>query len=153
MGMKDKLLLELIIVLALVGYGLWTYSDNPNLFTGNTQINPVQETMEDTDTKNTGVPAGTSAPDYGQALLQYKDARIQLDQNCKANPTNLTFKNNTSVMIDNRANISRVVKVGSTFTIPAYGFEIVKLTSSSLPDTWYVDCGTSQNVATILIQR
>jgi len=56
-------------------------------------------------------------------------------------------------MIDNRAPVARTVKVGSTFPIKAYGFKIVNLSSATLPATWYVDCDSSQNVATILIQK
>jgi hypothetical protein len=55
-------------------------------------------------------------------------------------------------MIDNRSEVARTVKVGSSFGIKAWGFEIVKLSSATLPATWYVDCDKSQNVATILIQ-
>lgn len=89
---------------------------------------------------------------YQQALVKYKDARIQLDKTCQASPDKMTFKNGTSIMIDNRAPVARTVKVGSTFSIKAYGFKIVKLSSDTIPATWLVDCDGSQNVSTILIQ-
>jgi hypothetical protein len=90
---------------------------------------------------------------YATALALYKDKRIQLDQACIATPNNLTFKNNTKIMIDNRSDQTRAVKVGSTMSIKPWGFKIVTLSSATLPATWLVDCGASQNVATILIQK
>lgn len=89
---------------------------------------------------------------YEQALIKYKDARLQLDKTCQASPDKMTFKNGTSIMIDNRAPVSRTVKVGSTYTIKAYGFKIIKLSASKLPVTYLVDCDKSQNVSTILLQ-
>src|SRR3989338_8943099 len=111
------------------------------------------ESTEDTSegSVNANVPA-VSSLNYTQALEKYKNARIELDPSCQARPNVVTYKNNTSVMIDNRSNVARTVKVGSTFPLKAYGFKIVKISSATLPFTWYVDCDKSQNVATILIQ-
>ena len=146
---KDhKVLFELIIVLILVGFGLWALKKNPVIVpvaNDNQIMSPTNGTV------NTNTP--TALLSYAQALTQYKDARIQLDQNCRASPNNITYKDNTNIMIDNRAAVARVVKVGSVFTVSAYGFKIVRLTSATLPATWYVDCDSSQNVATILIQK
>lgn len=90
---------------------------------------------------------------YQNALLKYKDARLQLDTTCQGSPDRMTFKNGTNIMIDNRSPNTRTVKVGSTFTIKPWGFKIVNLSSATLPATWYVDCDQSQNVSTILIQK
>ncbi|MFM7088427.1 MAG: hypothetical protein ACKOW9_02765 [Candidatus Paceibacterota bacterium] len=101
-------------------------------------------------TKETTVPAKLS---YADALVKYKDARIQFDAECRAVPGNVTYKDGTEIMLDNRAGVSRTITLGSTFTIGAYGFKIVKVTSNVLPYTYLVDCGDKQNVATILVQR
>lgn len=90
---------------------------------------------------------------YADALVLYKDKRIQLDANCIATPNNPTFKNNTKIMVDNRSAVSRTVKLGGVMTIPAWGFKIVTLSANVLPATWLLDCGSSQNVATVLIQK
>ena len=90
---------------------------------------------------------------YQNALAKYKDVRIQLNANCQADPTQMTFKNGTEIMMDNRSPKDRTVKVGSIYNIKAWGFKIVKLSSATLPATWLVDCDKSQNVATILIQK
>lgn len=111
------------------------------------------ESVEDTSegSENVGNIAATIS--YQDALVKYKNARIQLDKTCQASPDKMTFKNNTTIMIDNRSAIDRVVKVGSTFNLKAYGFKLVKLSSATLPATWLVDCDNSQNVSTILIQK
>ena len=98
-----------------------------------------------------GAPAATIA--YADALIKYKDARLQLDTICQASPDKMTFKNNALLMVDNRAPVARTVHIGSVFPIKAYGFKIVKLSSATLPVTWKVDCDSSQNVSSILIQK
>ena len=118
------------------------------------QNNPVIDSVEDTTpgSINTGA-SKTATISYANALIKYKDARLQLDKACQGSPNAMTFKNGASLMIDNRAPVARVVKVGSIFNIKAYGFKIVKLSSSTLPATWLVDCDKSQNVATVTIQK
>jgi hypothetical protein len=113
------------------------------------------EQVDDTTTEVGAVviKPKTNSISYQQALVKYKDHRIQLGQDCQATPTSVTYKNGTSIMIDNRSNVARTVKVGSNYTINAWSFKVVNLTSSTLPATWLVDCGKQQNVATILIQK
>ncbi len=143
---KENPVIILVIVLALVVLGLWIKDNaSPVPITENIMtVPPVDITPE---------YIGTNPMSYAQALAKYKDARIQLDEKCQANPSYATYKNGTSVMIDNRSTSARTVKVGATYIIKAYGFKIVNLSSSILPVRWLVDCGKSQNVATIFIQK
>lgn len=91
---------------------------------------------------------------YDQAVTTYKDARIQFSQTCQASPMQPTFKNGTEIMLDNRSSEIKTLAFDSTtYTIPAYGFEIVTLSAMTLPHTVFVDCNTSQNVTSILIQK
>jgi hypothetical protein len=110
---------------------------------------------EDTSGTTVKTPGESKTPSltYVQALALYKDKRIQLDPSCQATPDNSTYKNGTSIMIDNRSDKTRTVKAGSTFTLKPWGFKIINLTSTTLPTAWYVDCDSSQNVSTILIQK
>jgi hypothetical protein len=117
--------------------------------TNNTEV--IQATPAKPAVKNVKNSASTIS--YEDALVQYRDYRIQLNKDCQAIPNNVTYKNGTSIMIDNRSSVERDVRVGSNYTIPAWGFKIINLTSSTLPATWLVDCGAQQNVATILIQK
>jgi len=90
---------------------------------------------------------------YAEALVKFKDKRIQIDESCQAMPRAMTFKNNTNIMIDNRGKIGRRVKIGEVINVKAWGFKIINISSATLPATWLVDCDASQNVATILIQK
>ncbi len=90
---------------------------------------------------------------YAEALVKYKDFRLQFDTECRAVPNNVTYKDGTEIMIDNRSGANRNFVVGSLFTVAPYDFKIVKVSSNVLPYTYLVDCGDKQNVATILLQR
>ena len=144
------MLVELVLVLVLVGFGLWSLK---NSTPSSDSVKTDQTTTGNTTNGGGNIVNPTATISYQNALVQYKDARIQLEGNCQASPDNSTFKNGANIMIDNRSDKTRTVKVGSTFTIKPWGFKIVNLYSPSLPATWYVDCDASQNVATILIQK
>jgi len=150
MNKGENAIIILVIVAVLAVYGLWSMRNNPIStvnynqpipFVGYTNNNPI-------NIINYMPTAG-----YEQALLEYKNARIQLDKNCQATPNYVTYKNDTNIMIDNRSAIARTVKVGSVYTIEPYGFKIIKLLSPILPVTWFINCDNSPNVATILLQK
>ncbi len=146
----------LVLVLAIV---IWSANkkDEPKISEPSSEEQAEVESVEDTTEGSVNAPAAATAPakllSYKEALVLYKDRRIQLDTVCQAHPNAATFKNGSSIMVDNRSAVTRTVKLGSTFTIKGYGFKIVKLSSSTVPATWLIDCDSSQNVATILIQK
>ncbi|MFA5936803.1 MAG: hypothetical protein WC822_02900 [Candidatus Paceibacterota bacterium] len=123
--------------------------DNSNQNVDQTALTPTE------DTSIGSVHTAKNAPSisYEEALVKYKDTRIQFDSLCRAIPNAVTYKNNISIMLDNRAPVARVVKIDSAYTVKAYGFKIIKLSSTALPITWLVDCNKSENVATILLQK
>lgn len=146
-----NLWLVLGALLVIFSWGWWSFQNDlvtPAIKVANLPINIVKKAV---DIYNP--PSVAVSPSYTQALLTYKDARIQLDSDCRAVPNKVTFKNGTYIMIDNRAAVARTVTVGSTFSIPAYGFKVVDLSSSVLPATWYVSCDNRVKVASILIQK
>lgn len=110
------------------------------------------ESSQDINSQDTG--AAIVPISYAQALVKYADRRIQLDATCQAFPNNVTYKDNTGIMIDNRSPYTRSVTIGSTFTIKPWGFKIVVLPDVYLKSrTILMDCGKAFNVATILIQE
>lgn len=116
-----------------------------------------EDASEDTTDGSINTAPGSTATtiSYANALLKYKNSRIQLGtgQQCTATPNNMTFKNGTTIMIDNRASVARTVKIGAQYTVKGYSFKLIKLSSSTLPMKYLVDCGSQQNVATILLQK
>ena len=147
---KGNAVLELIVVLALVIFALWSMKNSSTTVV--VSDTPGIVSTEDTSTGSVNVVA-PKILSYEQALVRFKDSRIQLDKNCQAYPNVVTYKNNTDIMIDNRSPLARTIKIGSVYNVKAYGFKIIRLSSLTLPVTFLMDCGTSENVATILIQK
>jgi len=129
----------------------------------NKNVIPVQDvgqnidqtiiSMEDTSAGSINADNSTSPMNYAQALAKYKDTRIQFNEMCQVIPKNVTYTNNSDIMIDNRASVDRTVKIDSVYNIKSYSFKIIKLSSETLPMKWLVDCDQSQNVATVSIQK
>lgn len=131
----------------------------------NTKTNKISQDVLDgeiadktTESKEDTVkPVVTTKPvvkmSYANALNTYKDRRIQLNDACQTTPNTMTFKNGTTIMIDNRSSTTRKLNVNGAYTVGGYDYITVKLTSNTLPKTILIDCGTSQNVATILLQK
>lgn len=89
---------------------------------------------------------------YEQALLVYADKRFQFDSLCQASPAQRVVKNNSEIMLDNRANVARPIYIdGTRYSLAAYGFKIVKLSSNNLPHTTIIDCGTGKNSAKVIL--
>ena len=109
--------------------------------------------IAETKTEGTNTIKKVPTISYADALVKYRDARIQFDEECLAYPNNVTYKNGTSIMIDNRAGVVRTMKVGLPYTVKAYDFKIIKLFSTKLPETLLIDCDSFENVATILVQE
>ena len=142
-----------IVVVAVVAYGLWALYHNPAPAVVTSNTNQEVTPTEDTSVGSIDAGAGAASISYQNALIKYKDARLQIEQNCQASPDKMTFKNNAFMMIDNRSVAPHTVKVGVAYPIKSYGFKIIQLSSKTLPATWLVDCDQSQNVSTISIQK
>lgn len=154
-----KMLIWVIVALAVVVVAIALYFTLANkqpveqVTTDNSAIKEKEpESVQDVGTKDTG--AGAASISYADALVKYADRRIQLDTSCQAHPNTVTYKDNTGIMIDNRSPNTRTVKINTTFTIKPWGFKIIVLPDvTSKPKTILVDCDSSQNVATILVQE
>ena len=113
----------------------------------------VPTSTEDTSAGSVNVDNNASSISYAQALIKYKGTLIQFDATCQVIPNNVTYKNNTFVMIDNCEIIDGTVKIDLVYNIKSYSFKIIKLSSDTLPMKWLVDCDQSQNVATVSIEE
>jgi len=123
-----------------------------NMPAGNGAVDGPESSIDVTGDVTSGVQQVSIA--YADALIKYKDKRIQLDKICQATPNRVTYKDNIGIMIDNRSAQTRTVKVGATYTIKPWGFKIIVLPDVYLrSSTLLVDCDKSQNVATVLVQE
>ncbi len=144
-----------LVVLVLIFIGAFFIFDKEG-----DKISEGQEVVDEQATStptNSVSESGTVAPvvkkiSYEQALITYSDKRFQFDNLCQASPAQRVIKNNTEIMLDNRANVSRLIYIdGSRYSLTAYGFKIVKLYSNNLPHTTIIDCGTGKNSAKVIL--
>lgn len=161
-NLKNKKVLIGIVVVILVIWYFSSGSNNAGVNSTTATTTPAVATTTKTTTttvKKAVVPVANQpvSLSYENALKAYPGSlRIQLSGTsfCQANPTTVMYKNGTSIMVDNRAAMSRTIKIGVTpYTIEGYGFKIIKLSSSVLPATLIMDCGSQQNIAKITLQK
>ena len=85
--MKNKNLWIWIVVILVVAVGLIFWAKNSSAPAPVVQNNPVVAPVTPTEDVSAGsvdVGARRSTISYADALIKYKNARIQLDQNCQA---------------------------------------------------------------------
>ncbi|MBX4211785.1 MAG: hypothetical protein KW806_03300 [Candidatus Yanofskybacteria bacterium] len=101
----------------------------------------------------TKTPTSQSTVSYTQALQTYGSNRIQFDQYCQGQPSSMSLKTGSKIMLDNRSGDARTIVVdGKKYNLAGYGFQVITLSSKTLPYTVKVDCGTSKNVAQVFLQ-
>lgn len=138
-----------IVVVALVVWGFWSLKNSKTLKEGGVTLNTQGLSLTNQAANYAPTPIST----YEQALMQFANARLQLDESCTATPSKMTFKNNGLLMIDNRSSVSRLIHLGTAeFIINPFDYKIVQVANNALPAVEYVGCGQNLNVATILIQ-
>lgn len=146
-----------VVVLVIIGWLIYRYSHNgqpaynaPAYTQSNSQNNTPAANSQPVATTTPTTPAKMS---YTDALKKYGSNRIQFDTACQAHPNSASFKAGASVMFDNRSAAARkIVFNGSTYNIAAYDYAVVVMKAPTLPATAYIDCGSSQNVAKIMIE-
>jgi hypothetical protein len=146
-----------IIIIIVVAAGVW-WAQGGNI--GSLVMTSASPTAMPSASKTPAVkpkasnsPAPTQSLSYTQLVQAYGTNRIQFDQNCQAQPATPVFKNGTSILLDNRSNQAREITVnGTKYSLGAYGYQVVTLSSSSLPKTLGVNCNSRVNVSSILLQ-
>lgn len=114
----------------------------------------AQQQATTTPTSGSTTTPAPAKLSYSQAVVKYADRRIQFDSNCVATPVISTFKNNTDIMLDNRAGVRRTITVdGTRHTIEGLDYKIVKMTAKTFPYTIQIDCGNGKNNANIYLQK
>jgi hypothetical protein len=116
-------------------------------------INQDATTSESKSVAKTNTSGLAGSISYEDALMKYANQRIQFDTACQAHPNTFNYKKNSSIMLDNRSPEDRTIKIGTNYTVKAYGFRIVTLSNLYLESkVVLVNCDSSKNVATIIVQ-
>lgn len=151
----------LVVVILVVGVGYWLMGRDGNFmsdYTSPEEGTPAASSpAAKAPAKKAVAPATSSVPTsarpYGDLVKEYDGRRIQFDGRCQQTPVSVTYKNGTNVMLDNRSSNPVSVKVGTiSYSLLGYGYQIINLSSSSLPKEMMVSCGTAGNVGKVLLQ-
>ena len=152
---KNKWLLLTVVVL-VVALGYWLMGKGGGLPLGNSVYptsSPSSSSVAKAPAKKSAAPVPTPSKPYGDLVKEYEGRRIQFDSRCQVVPNNATYKNGSSVMLDNRSNNPVTVKVGNTsYSLMGYGYQVINLSSTSLPKELTVSCGSAGDVGKILLQ-
>lgn len=150
---KQGLTLTVVVLVAILGYWLM---GSGGKFAGDFFVSPTPTPSSTAKTPaKSGAKVSPVAPSksYTELVKEYDGRRIQFDERCQAIPKGPTYKNGTSIMLDNRSGDARTVKVGDkSYNLQGYGYWIVNLSSPSLPKELTVNCGSAVNVGKILLQ-
>lgn len=142
-------------VLGVIAYGIFR-SEPATPPPDGVAAEPSDQTPpESTTTPESTARPATSRPrlSYGDAVRQYGERRISLNEECVATPGQVTFKNDTTVMFDSRSDGRRTITIdGRRYTLDGAGYVVVRLSAPTLPYTVKVDCGSGRNNAEILLQ-
>ena len=146
-----------VIVVALGAVWWFNSSKSTNMYgSPQTSSSPTPTTSGTSSgyKKSTATPVPViSGKTYTQLVAEFGNNRIQFGQNCQAQPASLALKNGTTIMLDNRSNQTHTITVnGTKYTIMGYGYQIVTVSSPTLPKAIGLGCDSSVNVGTIQLQ-
>ena len=150
---KETKVLIVAVLAAILAFGVFNWG-----FFGFFKNGEDGARLEETPTpkaEETSVPGSSlSNKTYTDLVKQYEGKRIQFDQNCQMIPPDLTFKNRTTLMFDNRSPISRTILIaGQAHFFPGYGYKILTLQSPILPATLVFGCDDIPAIGKILLQQ
>ena len=153
----------IVVAIIIIGILVFLAFRNNEVVVSNTTTPVAQDnalepdsTLDISDATSTTTGAKPVFISYAEALVKYADRRIQFGKDCQVSKINssVTYKDNTGIMLDNRSSFARTIKIGTNYSVKAYGFRIVVLPDVYMKaKTILVDCDKQQNVATILIQE
>jgi len=150
---KNWIWLVVIVVVALVALWFWKgdkISQNGLTLTpgDSVVVSPTPKPV----VSRTSIPV-PGAANYTQLVSEYDGRRLQFNDKCQMTPPTPTFKNGTKIMLDNRSKDSRVVTINDKkYSMIGYGYQLVTLTSTTLPQTLNINCDSMVNAGRILLQ-
>ena len=160
--MNNKVLWAVIIVAVLVvGWIFFRGGDNllgPVTGTASPTVSPGTVPRTGTGAGSGGViPGGTpvaqNLQNYSELVNQYAGRRVEFDEGCQMRPADVTFKNGTIVMFDNRSPQAKTIKIGNqSYNLPAYGYRFLTMNSQTVPLPLKVGCDNVPDVGRILLQ-
>lgn len=149
---KNWLIVVAIVVVVIIVFWL-SYRNNSN-YSGQPTATPSGATATPTASVKSGAkPSGGSSSgstSYEQAKVQYAASQIQFNDVCQATSTLQVIKIGSKLLLDNRSKYAQTIKLAdATYKLPAYGWQIITVTTKqALPYNTTVSC-TSSNGSTV----
>ena len=129
-------------------------SSESSTSTDNNGSTAGKSTTGSTSASTSPAETPSAVPSYTEALKLYEGRRIQLGDQCAATPNNITVKNNTKVMFDNRtAKPITLIVDGRRWSMVGYGYLILTMRASTFPHEISIDCSLKANVARVTVQK
>ncbi len=149
-----------IIVIAIAAGAVWWFNGGTGkLSTPGTSASPsvsasaTPKVSGQAKTSASPSPMPTSTLSYTQLVQLYANKRFQFDSSCNSQPSSMVLKNGSNILLDNRANETRVIVLnGASYTLPAYGYRVVTVSNSVLPQKIGVTCNGKVNSGMIDLQ-
>src|SRR3989338_2024412 len=154
---KEIQIVPLIIVFAvgvLAGIGIYAIANEVTDFGSYCSIiSPRKDTGEELGQKVRTAGSVANPSNYQQAMEQFEGYRIQFAPNCLPNPTSMTVKNGTKILLDNRSADGHEITIdGVPHRLWGYEFETVTMSSDKLPHTAIIDCRSGDDIAYNAVQ-
>lgn len=119
------------------------------------EVAPVLEQNVAKESKSYKAKPVVTAPvdtrDYTELIAVYKDRLVQFGDSCQVRMSKQVYKVGSEILLDNRNGVPLSIKLGSnSYDLGAYGHKVVVLGTEG---EFMIDCGASQNVATLTVQK
>lgn len=149
--------LWIVVAVVIVVAGIWWSRQNGSDYGWNSEnVSPSPTAVASpVKTKAATAPStiSTSGKTYSQLVSEFGSFRFQFDQACQAQPKQMALKNGASILLDNRANETRTITFnGNTYKLGPYGYQVVVVSGTNLPKNIGINCNSSVNVGTIVLQ-
>ncbi len=155
--MKNKKMVWVVVVVVVIAAVWWIEGGNKSMVGQNQYGMSPTPTPSATPKSNSVVKKSgssiTSPKTYNQLVNEYAGRIVQFDASCQIIPSAPTFKNGTTIMLDNRSDMVRIISIaGVKYTLDKYGYKVITLTSPKLPKQLSINCDNKVNVGSILLQ-
>ena len=123
----------------------------PEVFTEQSNTDPVKKPMRRSSTTASVVEASTDSRSYTDLIVAYQGRTTQFGPSCQVRLSDQVYKVGTELLLDNRINIPVTINVaGESYELVSYGYKVITLKNEG---KFMVDCNENYNVATITVQK
>lgn len=154
MKKSQRLILWGAVLLALLAAANgWYYHNSRTDQPDRSEPESVADSNSASATAKVASDVTASPLTYAQAVTIFAKERVEFNGRCEMAPNPLLVANGTTLMFDNRSRDALTFKLdGTGYTIPGYGFKLLRLESTQLPHVVKVECGGVRDTGEITLR-